>query len=160
MCAKASRISRARSRRAYLAFDRLERAYTAAGKPARFGEICQRLIARNPQDWRTRLTLSRHLGEAGRAREAFALLMDALPYHPHGLSLHQQIWHVLGQLGLDPVLVDDYVSRAREAVFYLDPHVCTRCRYRSTELLWQCPQCHEWNTFVEERIAAAKDGAL
>ena len=33
-----------------------------------------------------------------------------------------------------------------------------RCRYRSTELLWQCPQCHEWNTFVEERIAPAEDG--
>ena len=32
-----------------------------------------------------------------------------------------------------------------------------RCRYRSTELLWQCPHCHEWNTFVEERIAPAKD---
>jgi lipopolysaccharide assembly protein B len=143
--------------RAYLAFERLERAYTSAGKPARFAEMCQRLIARNPQDWRTRLALSRHLGEAGRAREALALLMDALPYHPHGLRLHQQIWHVLEQLDLDPTLVEDYVSRARDAVFYLDPHVCTRCRYRSTELLWQCPQCHEWNTFIEERIAAAKD---
>jgi predicted ATP-dependent serine protease len=27
-------------------------------------------------------------------------------------------------------------------------------------LLWQCPQCHEWNTFVEERIAPAKDTVL
>ena len=32
-----------------------------------------------------------------------------------------------------------------------------RCRYRSTELLWQCPHCHDWNTFVEERIAPAQD---
>lgn len=143
--------------RAYLAFDRLERAYRAAGKPERFTETCQRLIAKKPQDWRARLALSRHLGDAGRPREAFTVLMDALPHHPHGLSLHQQIWHVLRQLDLDPALVDDYVARAREAVFYLDPHVCTSCRYRSTELLWQCPQCHEWNTFIEERIAAAKD---
>ena len=52
-----------------------------------------------------------------------------------------------------PTLVRRYVTLTREAVFYLDPHVCRRCRYRSTELLWQCPQCHEWNTFVEERIA-------
>jgi predicted ATP-dependent serine protease len=50
-----------------------------------------------------------------------------------------------------------YVALTEEAVFYLDPHVCVRCRYRSTELLWQCPQCHEWNTFVEERLAPAKD---
>ena len=45
----------------------------------------------------------------------------------------------------------------REAVFYLDPHICIRCRYRSTELLWQCPQCHEWSTFVEERMTPAED---
>jgi lipopolysaccharide biosynthesis regulator YciM len=32
-----------------------------------------------------------------------------------------------------------------------------RCRYRSTELIWQCPHCHEWDTFVEERITPASD---
>jgi hypothetical protein len=43
------------------------------------------------------------------------------------------------------------------AIVYADPHICVRCRSRSTELLWQCPNCHDWNTFVEERIAPAKD---
>ena len=56
-------------------------------------------------------------------------------------------------------LVGRYVERTRQSVFYLDPHVCMRCRYRSTELLWQCPNCHDWNTFVEERIAPAQDPA-
>ncbi|MGE0464287.1 MAG: hypothetical protein AB7Q16_23210 [Vicinamibacterales bacterium] len=50
-----------------------------------------------------------------------------------------------------------YGEVTQHAVFYLDPHVCLRCRYRSTELLWQCPHCHDWNTFVEERIAPAQD---
>ncbi len=54
-------------------------------------------------------------------------------------------------------LVTRYIDLTRDAVFYLDPHICIRCRYRSTELLWQCPQCHEWNTFIEERIAPAKE---
>ena len=67
------------------------------------------------------------------------------------MSLHQAIWQALAALEFDRALVSRYVTLARDAVFYLDPHVCTRCRYRSTELLWQCPQCHEWNTFVEER---------
>ena len=46
-----------------------------------------------------------------------------------------------------------------QSVFYLDPHICQRCHYRSTELLWQCPHCHEWNSFVEERIAPAKEAS-
>jgi lipopolysaccharide biosynthesis regulator YciM len=61
--------------RAYLAFDRLERAYQRAGAPRRFVELCERLIQQNTQDWRTRLALSRHLaaGTAG-LRSAFAAL--------------------------------------------------------------------------------------
>ena len=103
--------------------------------------------------WRCRATSP--LG--GHHRQAFDLLLDALPHNPHGLVIHQEIWQALSALGLDPGLVRRYVELTRDAVFYLDPHVCVRCRYRSTELLWQCPQCHEWNTFVEERIAPAKD---
>ena len=146
--------------RAYLTFDRLERAYRAMGTPDRFVRLCEELVAGNPQDWRARLALSRHLAAAGQARRAVELLLEALPHNPHGLAIHQEIWQALSSLGLDPTLVKRYVDLTRDAVFYLDPHVCVRCRYRSTELLWQCPQCHEWNTFVEERIAPAKDPAV
>jgi lipopolysaccharide assembly protein B len=123
-------------------------------------ELCERLIAREPQNWRARLALSHHLAADGRHRAAFDMLLEALPHNPHGLAIHQEIWEALSALGLDGALVRQYVDLTREAVFYLDPHVCRRCRYRSTELLWQCPQCHEWNTFVEERIAPAKDTAV
>jgi lipopolysaccharide biosynthesis regulator YciM len=143
--------------RAYLTFERLERAYKAMGTPERFERLCDQLIAGNPQNWRNRLALSRHLAAEGQARRAFDLLLEALLDNPHGLAIHQEVWQSLSTLGLDPVLVQRYVDLTRDAVFYLDPHVCIRCRYRSTELLWQCPQCHEWNTFVEERIAPAKD---
>jgi lipopolysaccharide assembly protein B len=146
--------------RAYLAFERLEQAYRDVGTPARFVTLCQDLIARNPQDWRARLALARHDAAAGRLREAFDLLLAALPHNPHGLTIHQEIWRVLTALGLDAALVREYMDLTRDAVFYLDPHICVHCRYRSTELLWQCPQCHEWNTFVEERMAPAKDATL
>jgi lipopolysaccharide assembly protein B len=146
--------------RAYLAFERLERAYRTAGAPRRFAELCQRIIDRDPQDWRARLALSRFHVTGGQPRPAFELLLDALPHNPHGLAIHQDAWKILSTIGLDPALVRRYMELTRAAVFYLDPHVCRRCRYRSTELLWQCPQCHEWNTFVEERIAPAKDSVL
>ncbi|HET9359938.1 MAG TPA: tetratricopeptide repeat protein [Vicinamibacterales bacterium] len=145
--------------RAHLAFDRLERTYRKAGSPRRFVELCERLIEQNAQDWRTRLALSRHLAAAGQHRRALDLLLAALPHNPHGLTLHQEVWRALLALNLEAALVQRYVDLTRSAVFYLDPHVCLHCRYRSTELLWQCPQCHEWNTFVEERIAPAKDAA-
>jgi lipopolysaccharide biosynthesis regulator YciM len=143
--------------RAYLAFSRLEAAYQDVGEEGRFPTLCRRLIDANPQDWRARLALARHLSARGNARDALDLLFDALVQNPHALAVHQSIWQTLSQLNLPQSLVNRYVELTRDSVFYLDAHICVRCRYRSTELLWQCPHCHEWNTFVEERIAPAKD---
>jgi lipopolysaccharide biosynthesis regulator YciM len=145
--------------RAYLAFDRLEALAIRTRNPDRFSHLCRRLIEENPQDWRARLALSRHLAGSNQPREALDLLFAALVQNPHALSIHQAIWRALGQLHHPASLVDRYGALTEHAVFYLDPHVCMRCRYRSTELLWQCPHCHDWNTFVEERIAPAQDSA-
>ena len=139
--------------RAYLAFARLESAYPKAGHAGKFPDLCRRLIADDPQNWRARLALARHLSGTGAAREGLELLFDALVINPHGLALHQAIWETLSSLGIPQELVDRYLELTRKSIFYLDPHICVRCRYRSTELLWHCPNCHEWNTFVEERIA-------
>ncbi len=151
-----ARVLEVSPERAYLAFDRLESAYSQ-NEGRRFEEICRRLIAAAPNDWRARLALARHLAARGSEGEAIELLLEALPHNPHGLAIHQAIWHTLVALGLDRKLVQRYIDLTRQSVFYLDPHVCQRCRYRSTELLWQCPHCHEWDTFVEERIAPAKE---
>jgi len=145
--------------RAHFVFDRLELAYRTLGTPQRFVGLCERLIERDPQGWRPHLALARHLSAAGQHRAAFDRLLEALPHHPHGLAIHQEIWETLTALGFDAALIRRYVELTREAVFYLDPHVCRRCRYRTAEPLWQCPQCHEWNTFVEERMAPAKEPA-
>jgi lipopolysaccharide biosynthesis regulator YciM len=145
--------------RTYLAFERLERAHAAAGTPQKFEDYCRRLIAANPLDWRARLALAGYLAKSGKLDAAFDMLLEALSHNPHGLTVHQALWNVMLQVGLDSAHVQRYITAARDAVFFLDPHVCVKCHYRSTELLWQCPHCHEWNTFVEERIAPAKETA-
>ena len=152
------RLAERSPERAYLAFSRLEDAYPRLGDKRRFADLCRGLIAASPQDWRARLALARHLAAQGEPKLALDLLFDALVQNPHALSLHQAIWQMLSRLQLPAALVDQYVDLTRGAIFYVDPHICVRCRYRSTELLWQCPNCHEWSTFVEERIAPAKEG--
>jgi len=143
--------------RAYLAFDRLEALARRAATPERFPQLCRQLINEHPQDWRARLALANHLSVNGHAEQALDLLFAALVQNPHGLRIHGAIWRTLGQLKHPVALVNRYGDLTAHAVFYLDPHICTRCRYRSTELLWQCPHCHDWNTFIEERIAPAQD---
>ena len=147
--------------RAYLALDRLERAYTTLGAPQRFAALCRRLVSglacrpgtllRRPEYGAPPPTAD------GQPARTLDLLFEALEHNPHALAIHQAIWNTLSALDLPKHLVARYIEVTRQSVFYLDPHVCIRCRYRSTELLWQCPHCHEWNTFVEERITPATD---
>ena len=151
------RIIRTVPERSYLAFDRLEKAYTQNNGPTKFIQLCERQIQANPQDWRARLSLGIYLTHHGEQTRALNLFFDSLVNNPHALAVHQAIWRSLSELDFNPLLVRRYIGLTQDAVFYLDPHVCIKCRYRSTELLWQCPQCHEWNTFIEERIAPAEE---
>ncbi len=143
--------------RSYLALERLEPLDGQVSGAPRFVELCRNLIAATPRDWRVRSALARHLSSQGQPDKALDLLFEALEHNPHALAIHQAIWNTLSVLDLPSHLVARYVEITRQSVFYLDPHVCTHCRYRSTELVWQCPHCHAWNTFVEERITPATD---
>ncbi|MBI3932646.1 MAG: tetratricopeptide repeat protein [Acidobacteria bacterium] len=138
--------------RAYLAFDRLARVYAAREEPSRFVALCEGIIRQDPQDWRARLALARHLRADGRFEEASGLLLRALEANPQVLLVHLETWRTLRDLGARSEAVDRYIATAEEAVFYRDPHICTACRYRADDMLWRCPHCHEWNTFVEERL--------
>jgi lipopolysaccharide biosynthesis regulator YciM len=150
-------VTRVAPERAYLAFERLRSLYEAQKEPGRFQELCRRLIQANPKDWRAHLALARHLMAGGRTQDALELLFEALSHSPHALTIHQEIWRAFVQGSPEPALIGRYAELTRQSVFYLDPHVCQRCHYRSTELLWQCPHCHEWDAFVEDRIAPAQD---
>jgi lipopolysaccharide biosynthesis regulator YciM len=141
--------------RAYLAFERLERAYAATAEPSRFVDLCERIIRHDPRDWRARLALARHLRGRGQNEEAFGLLLRAVEANPQVLIAHLEMWRTLRALGVTSEAQERYIRVAEESVFYADPHICTFCRYRADDMLWRCPHCHEWNTFVEERLGPA-----
>jgi lipopolysaccharide biosynthesis regulator YciM len=146
---------KANPERAYLAFDRLARVYSACGEPSRFVALCERTIRQDPRDWRARMALARHLLAENQADDAFGLLLRAIESNPHELMAHLEMWRTLRALGVRGEAVETFEATAQSAIFYRDPHLCTACRYRADNMLWRCPHCHEWNTFVEERVAPA-----
>ena len=92
------------ARAGYLTLRGLEDAYARLATRQRFHELCRRLIAGNPQDWRARLR-SPATSEPREAPQALDLLFDALVQNPHALSLHQAIWQMLSRLQLPAALV-------------------------------------------------------
>ena len=141
--------------RAYLAFEPLARAYSACREPSRFAAVCERLIRQDPRDWRARVALARQLRAEGKPEESLGLLLRAVEANPQVLLVHLEAWRTLRALGVVGEAEARYVAVAEESAFYVDPHICTACRYRADDMLWRCPHCHEWDTFVEERLGPA-----
>jgi transposase InsO family protein len=80
---------------------------------------------------------------------------EGLEHNPHALVIHQAIWNVLSAMDLRRRCRS--LRRADTAVDLLpDPHVACALPIEH-RVVWRCPHCHEWNTFVEERIAPATD---
>jgi lipopolysaccharide biosynthesis regulator YciM len=116
--------------------------------------LCERIIQQDLRDFRARLALARYLRAEGKHEEAYGLLLRALETNPQVLLVHLEIWNTLRAMGALAASFERYVATAEQAIFYVDPHVCTACRYRANDMLWRCPHCHEWSTFVEERLAS------
>ena len=131
---------------------------SSQGTPQRFVELCRRLIAANPQDWRARLALAGTSPTREQPREALELLLERSTTTRTASPCTRRSGTCCCSSDLERALVQRYIeldARARCSTS-IRTSAC-KCHYRSTELLWQCPHCHEWNTFVEERIAPAKE---
>ena len=45
------------------------------------------------------------------------------------------------------------MAKAKKSIFF-----CQNCGHEESKWLGQCPVCRQWNTFVEEKVTAAKMG--
>ena len=139
-------------RLAYLVFDRLQRVRERLGRSETMASLFKRVIDEDDNDWRAHLALARLKKEQGDSDDAFGLLMDAVRTNPHALAVHLEVWRSFVSMDERPARVQTYLDQVAKAAFFLDPYICMKCNYRANGILWRCPHCQEWNTFVEERV--------
>lgn len=144
---------------AYVAIEQLERLCLALGEEAKLVTLYRQHAQRDPEDWRFHLALGRFFARStrdGGASAAFDSLFTALERNPHALEIHLAVLKLLLDEALPSDRVRGYVERTESSIFFRDPHLCTKCRYRTSGMLWRCPHCQEWNTFVEDRVSARR----
>ncbi len=147
-------LARESPEHAYLTFERLERIYPQIGEEVKLGRLYQDAMASDSRDWRAHLALARRKARGGNSDEALQLLATAAAHNPHAIEVHLDYWDLLLAHGASKERIQSYLENVRGSMFFLDPHICVKCHYRANGILWRCPHCQEWNTFVEERLAA------
>ncbi len=135
---------------AYLAFDRLDKAYGKTAHPDKLEKTYRQVMEKDQKDWRVHLALARRKIGDQKTKEALELLLAAAKNNPHAIVMHLELWNLFLASGAREELIKSYLDGIRSSVFFLDPHVCVKCHYRADGILWRCPHCQEWATFVEE----------
>jgi lipopolysaccharide biosynthesis regulator YciM len=149
-----SRLAKENPALAHLAFERLQRVRAKLDRTEKMEKLYEDVLREDETDWRARLSLARLRRSQGRVEEGFQLLLEAVRRNPHALAVHIEVWKFLGASSTDGprALLARYLDEVSRAAFFVDPYVCMKCNYRANGILWRCPHCQEWNTFVEERL--------
>jgi lipopolysaccharide biosynthesis regulator YciM len=133
---------------AFLTYKRLEAAYYELGRYEEMEQTYERNVVRNPGDIQSRLVLGGHYFRKGDLEGAVREYQEVLKLCPNCVEAHQKLGEVfLAQGNTDAVqqelqhLVEIFSTK------YLFYH-CGECGYESKNILWRCPQCKTWDSFV------------
>ena len=132
---------------ASLTFDRLEKAHFELGDFSSVVRIYENLISRRPDDLRALFAFVRIKEKMGDIKEAVALCHQALEKEPKSMEAQWHLvkcYHAQG----DDARAIEHALHLREDLQRERTFRCSRCGFQSGDVLWRCPQCKNWRTFL------------
>jgi len=133
---------------AFTTFRRLERAFYEKGRFEKIVDLYNDVLERNPSDVTTIMTLANIHRKKGNIEEALRLCKAALEAEPGSRRVKQAMARLYYEKGDIEASLKAMVE-AFNGFSSDDEHcVCNNCDYKSNEVLWRCPRCKHWETFV------------
>lgn len=139
-------LKRTRPSHFFMLLDPLKRAYEEIDEASGF-EVCMRDAVASPSASSQLLVRwGEMLHEQGRSDEAIQVLKNGLTKYPNSAEIARLLVKLLADQGN----VQEAVTAAG---WYLDHMTarqhsfqCGQCGFKSQEIYWKCPQCHNWDT--------------
>ncbi len=134
---------------AYLAFNRIKDILFHIGSFGKIETIFTTLLEKNPENEPIRLALADVYERKGKLVKAIDLCYETLEKKPDANNTKFYLTKYLQRINKK----DEALKYALDLIesFYDkkgDNFICRKCGYKSKEPLWRCPQCSEWNSFL------------
>jgi len=133
---------------AYTTFRRLERAFYEKGRFEKIVDLYNDVLERNPNDVTTIMTLANIHRKKGNIEEALRLCKAALEAEPGSRRVKQAMARLYYEKGDIEASLKAMVEAFNGFSSDDEHYVCGNCDYKSNEVLWRCPRCKHWETFV------------
>ncbi|MGB2696326.1 MAG: tetratricopeptide repeat protein [Candidatus Zixiibacteriota bacterium] len=131
----------------YLVFNKLEKTLYELGSFGEISEIYEQIYKENPKDFHALFALASLDEKKGRSDEAqlkYNQILDIDPsFLPARLSLIR-VYQEQNEIEKAKEMVDKLFENLPAKVEYF---TCEKCGFSSSEPLWRCPSCREWNSF-------------
>jgi lipopolysaccharide biosynthesis regulator YciM len=134
---------------AHLAFNRLKEVLFDLGRYGEIEEIYQQIIQRKPKNPSVYLNLAELLEKQGKLDQAIEMCRKVTEMEPDSMRGRYLLVQILQKKGEETAALEEslrILDRERESSF-----CCSQCGFESSDPLWRCPQCHEWNSFLTEK---------
>jgi lipopolysaccharide biosynthesis regulator YciM len=133
---------------AYTTFKRLEKAFYEKGRFEKIVDLYNDVLERNPSDVTTMMTLANIHRKKGNIEEALRLCKAALEADPGSRKVKQALARLYYEKGDIEASLKAMVEAFNGFSSDDEHYVCRDCDYKSNEVLWRCPRCRHWETFV------------
>jgi len=133
---------------AYIVFERLEKAYFERGNLGDIVAVYEAVLRESPKNVRTLVELACLHQKKGNLREAVRTLREALEYDPSSTLARQHLIGFLHEMGETEQAIDEMKKLLQIISPRAEDFACSECGYRSPDVLWRCPKCQQWDTFL------------
>lgn len=131
----------------YLVFNKLEKTLFELGSFGEISEIYEQIYRENPKDYQALFALASLDEKKGRTEEAqlkYNQILDIDPsFLPAKLSLIR-IYQEQNEIEKAKEILNNLFENLPAKMEYF---TCNKCGFSSSEPLWRCPSCKEWNSF-------------
>jgi lipopolysaccharide biosynthesis regulator YciM len=133
---------------AYITFRRLEKAFYEKGRFEKIVDLYSDVLERNPGDVRTLMTLANIHRKKGNLDDALRLCQTALEFDPGSRRVKQALARLYYEKGETERSLKAMVEAFNGFSSDEERYICNNCGYKSNEVLWRCPRCRHWETFI------------
>jgi lipopolysaccharide biosynthesis regulator YciM len=133
---------------AYITFRRLEKAFYEKGRFEKIVDLYDGVLERNPGDVKTLMTLANIHRRKGNLDDALRLCQTALELDPGSRRVKQALARLYYEKGDTDQSLKAMVEAFNGFSSDEEHYTCASCDYKSNEVLWRCPRCREWETFI------------
>ena len=135
--------------KAFFAFERLKETLFDLGMYGEIEEIYKHILKKDKKNTPTLIALAEFYKKRGQDAKSIKICNQILIQNPQNIKANFLLISILQnqndcQKALQKAL--DYLKSEQEQT---QTYVCSECNYSSDTPLWLCPQCHQWDTFID-----------